>query len=118
MEADVRHLHNNTSYHCPIYFTVRAAILRPKPRVEITPKSKSSWKRATEQQRGNFKIRLEENLKILEISHTAESYCDVHCSNVLVQFLVDMLHTIKSTAAECLTYPKQNKGPAKKSTIF
>ena len=59
-EAGVLHLPNNTSDHCPIYCTVHTETLYPKPRVGITSKSKPSWKKASEQQKIAFHVKLEE----------------------------------------------------------
>ena len=49
--ADVLHLPNNLSDHCPIYCSINVNNLHSKCRIPITPKSKRSWKKATSEQK-------------------------------------------------------------------
>ena len=51
--ADVLHLPNNLSDHCPIYCSINVNNLHSECRIPITPKSKPSWKKATSDQKEN-----------------------------------------------------------------
>ena len=59
--ADVLHLPNNTSDQCPVYCIVDIRTMPPKKTVQTTQQqSNPSWKRATFEQRANFKTTVDQ----------------------------------------------------------
>ena len=103
--ADVLHLTDNTSDHCPIYCSVNINTLHPKSRIPMTSQSKPCWKMATEEQREKYKVTLENDLKKL-ILPIVEDCNDVHCHEEchiyeIDEFMVNMLETINSAATSC-----------------
>ena len=105
--ADVLHLPNNLSDHCPIYCSINVNNLHSKCRIPITPKSKPSWKKATSDQQENYHHTLDHCLRQLMVSRCIEHCHDVHCHdenhiNNSDDFLMEMLRTIQSTADTCL----------------
>ena len=80
--ADVLHLPNNTSDHCPIYCIVDIKTMSPKERVLTTQQqSNPSWKRATVEQRANYKTTLEHKLQLINIPSNLNFCRDVHCND-------------------------------------
>ena len=92
--ADVLHLPNNTSDHCPIYCIVDIKTMSLKEMVLTTQQqSNPSWKRATFEQRASYRTTLENELQ-------SNFYRDVHCKDEYHihecgKFLVDVLESIK-----------------------
>ena len=113
--ADVLHLPNNTS---------DIKTMHPKKRV-LTKQQQSnpSWKRATGDQRANFKTKLEHKLQMIDIPSNLMFCRDVHCKDgchihECDKFLVEVLDSIKLSAASCLPFPSISKIQTKKSSIF
>ena len=98
--ADVLHLPNNLSDHCPIYCSINVNNLHSKCRIPITPKSKPSWKKATSDQKENYHHTLDHCLRQLVVPRCIEHCHDVHCHDE--NLLMEMLRTIQSTADTCL----------------
>ena len=122
--ADVLHLPNNTSDHCPMYCIVDIKTLSPKKRVLTTQQqSNPSWKRATVEQRASYKTTLENKLQLINIPSNLNFYRDVHCKDEYHirecgKCLVDVLESIKLSADSCLPSPSNKKSPTKKSSIL
>ena len=118
--ADVLHLPNNTSDHCPIYCIVDIKTMPPKKRV-LTKQQQSnpSWKRATGERRANFKTKLEHKLQVIDIPSNLMFCRDAHCKDECHihecdKFLVEALDSIKLSAASCLPSPNISKIQTKK----
>ena len=122
--ADVLHLPNNTSDHCPIYCIVDIKTMSPKKRVLTTQQqSNPSWKRATVEQRASYKTTLENKLQLINIPSNLNFCRDVHCKDEYHihecgKFLVGVLESIKLSADSCLPSPSNKKSPTKKSSIL
>ena len=122
--ADVLHLPNNTSDHCPIYCIVDIKTMSPKKRVLTTQQqSNPSWKRATVEQRASYKTTLENKLQLINIPSNLNFCRDVHCKDEYHihecgKFLVDVLESIKLSADSCLPSPSNKKSPTKKPSIL
>ena len=118
------HLPNNTSDHCPIYCIVDIKTMPPKKRVLTKQQqSNASWKRATGEQRANFKTKLEHKLQVIDIPSNLMFCREVHCKDEFHihecdTFLVEVLDSIKLSAASCLPFPSISKIQTKKSSIF
>ena len=96
----------------------------PKKRV-LTKQQQSnpSWKRATGEQRANFKTKLEHKLQVIDIPSNLMFCRNVHCKDECHihecdKFLIEVLDSIKLSAASCLPSPSISKIQTKKSSIF
>ena len=122
--AEVLHLPNNTSDHCPIYCIVDIKTMSPKKRVlTMQQQPTPCWKRATDEQKANFKTMLDNKLQLIDIPLNLDFCHDVHCKDECHidecgKCLVDVLDSIKLSAASCLPSPSKRKSPTKKTTIF
>ena len=109
MEADVIHLPNNTSDHSPIYCRIDIDTIPPKKSIAEQTQTKTfpSWKKATIMQKETYKGMLEEQLGTINVSMDLSNCCNVHCHDVnhthdCDRYLIDILESIKSSAASCL----------------
>ena len=122
--AEVLHLPNNTSDHCPLYCIVDIKTMPPKKRVlTMQQQPIPCWKRVTGEQKANFKTMLDNKLQLIDIPWNLDFCHDVHCKDECHisecgKCLVDGLDSIKLSAASCLPSPSNRKSPTKKTTIF
>ena len=112
-QAEVLHLPSNTSDHSPIYCIINIGTLQEKSRIKSSPKLRPSWRRATDEEKVNYKNILEIRLENMGNS-CAEMCKDVHCkrhchTRDIDKFLEDILESIESSAASCLPKPKKKK---------
>ena len=122
MVADVLHIESNTSGHCPIYCKININNLQANCRIHHLPKPKACWKKATDEQKANFKVNLENDLANLDIPASIEHCHDVQCNddnhkNDSDNFLIKILKTIKSTSDSFIPFSGQ-KHNGNKSPIF
>ena len=122
MVADVLHIASNTSDHCPIYCKININNLQAKCRIRHLPNPKACWKKATDEQKANFKVNLENDLANLEIPASIEHCHDVHCNddnhkNDSDNLLTKIPKTIKSTSDSFIPFSGQ-KHNGNKSPIF
>ena len=108
IEADVLHLPDNSSDHCPVYCIVNIDNLHKT--VESIPKDtapKPCWKIATTEQKEVFKSKLEERLANIPFPLNVTACHNTHCvdithNNNCDDVLLSFLETIKLTADECI----------------
>ena len=80
--ANVLHLPNNTSDNCPIYCIVDIKTMPPKKRILTNQQqSNPSWKRATDEQKANFKTTLENKPQLIDFPSDLYFCRDVHCKD-------------------------------------
>ena len=123
MEAGVLHIASNTSNQCPIYCNININDLQAKYRkyrIPLLPIPKACWKKATDEQKVNFKVNLEMDFTNLEIPASIEHCHDVHCEDDNHQndnFLIEIIKTIKSTSDSYIP-SSWHKHNGKQSPIF
>ena len=117
-EADVLHLLSNTSDHCPVYCKLDVGGIGITNIQEATRPSKSnnvpSWKKATAEQRGDYRILLEEQLKTIKVPVTPCACSNVHCDSSdhtaeTDQYLIEILEAVRSAADRSLPSNKRTK---------
>ena len=112
-EADVLHLPANMSDHCPVYCKLEVGKIDIRKTAQrITKNNKPSWKRATDEQRGQYTTCLESKLNQIR-DPSAKGCCDVHCEDEKHKcecdtYLEGIVNSVKSAAAECLPTIKKN----------
>ena len=109
-DAGVIHLPDNKSDHCPIYCTLRPQAIQLEFSESARQQSKPSWKKATSEQKDDFKAILEEKLSQLvtpvSLIHCRDTQCrDIEHTNDLDQFTVNLLETVQEVAEMCLPVP-------------
>ena len=123
VDADVIHLPCNTSDHCPIYCKIDIRNMSPKKTNTLTKqRSFPNWKRATDEQKANFRNMLENKLEKVNtpigLCHCSDVHCkDIEHINDCDGFLVSVLESMRTSAASCLPLPS-NKKSNKKSPIY
>ena len=121
-EADVLHIASNTSDHCPIYCNININNLQAKCRTNLLSKAKACWKKATGEQKADFKANMENDLANLETPASIGHCHDVHCKDDNHKhdsdnFVINILNTIKSTSDSYIPFSGQ-KHNGNKSPIF
>ena len=82
MNADVLHLPENTSDHCPIFCSIDLDRLGPiVTEKKITKFSKVSWIKATDAERSNYVDTLANRLRSLDIPPCTACCLNVNCSS-------------------------------------
>ena len=71
-----------------------------------------SWKKATPEQREDYRVRLEDQLKRIEVPVTAHACSNVHCKDACHttetdHYLINILESVRSTAERCLPSNKR-----------
>ena len=111
MNADVLHLPENTSDHCPIFCSIDLDRLGPivteKKIPKIPKSSKVSWIKATDAERSNYVDTLANRLRSLDIPPCTGCCLNVNCSSEghreeCDDLLVSLLQSIESSADDCL----------------
>ena len=98
--------------------------MSPKKRIlTMQQQPTPCWKRATDEQKANFKTMLDNKLQLIDIPLNLDFCHDVHCKDECHidecgKCLVDVLDSIKLSAASCLPSPSNRKSLTKKTTIF
>ena len=115
-EADVLHLLSNTSDHCPVYCKLEVGGMGMTNIKESTRRGHRnnipSWKKATPEQREDYRVRLEDQLKRIEVPVTTHACSNVHCKDAghtteTDHYLIDILESVRSTAERCLPSNKR-----------
>ena len=75
-EADVLHLPSNTSDHCPIYCFINTKMLPSKCRTPMQQKPKANWDKSSDEQRVNYIVTLENNLRMKGIPTSIVTQCE------------------------------------------
>lgn len=123
ISADVLHLPENTSDHCPIFCKIdvdKLPATSEAPKAATSPKA--CWRIANEMEKNNYITLLDERLRNLEVPDGVDCCRDVNCGSEchieeIDEFLVCLLNTIKSTADDCLPCNKKKVGNVKKTPI-
>ena len=117
-EADVLHLLSNTSDHCPVYCKLDVGEIGVTNIQEATRLGQMdnhpSWKKATAEQREEYRFILEEQLKTIKVPVTLHDCSNVHCERVdhtleTDQYLIEILESVRSAADRCLPSNKRTK---------
>lgn len=103
INADVLHMPSNTSDHSPIFCSININILVSKCAHPVIGQVKPSWKKASNEQKEQFVIALDNGLRNIIKPTCIESCQDSRCNKEnhtddCDDFLVSILDTIKITA--------------------
>ena len=108
VNADVLHLPENTSDHCPIFCSIDLDRLGPIVTEKKIPKSsKASWIKATDAERSNYVDTLTNRLRSLDIPPCTGCCLNDNCSSEghreeCDDLLISLLQSIESSADDCL----------------
>ncbi len=111
--ADVLHLPENTSDHCPIYCLLNVEnISHPKDSSSTIYEQKLCWNKATSDQKEIYKKNLEDCLKSIAIPTHMMQCHDVHCLNACHnddndEMLCTIIENIKTSAESSIPMSKQ-----------
>ena len=99
-DAGPIHILENISDHCPVYCVVEIGTIPPcdNPGLKPTP-SKSSWKKATPDQKFQFKNELDNALSVINFPEILSNCQDVHCQD---PYHCEMADTIIMEVLQCL----------------
>jgi hypothetical protein len=123
VEADVLHLPNNLSDHCPIYCKLSLEINEPVKGVcQYQGKTKPCWNKATIEERLNYNYDLEEKLKTMIIPSCIVNCRDVHCHDeshrvACDEFMLEILRSIEKSANKQLPLKNSKVGNISKNAI-
>ena len=110
-DAGVIHHPDNRSDHCPIYCVLSLeGIHHDKAESSQKQQQKPSWKRASQEEKQNFKNLLEDRLNSLTIPQSVLECRDVKCRDTthrveLDSFAMDLLETLQEIAETSLPMP-------------
>ena len=110
VDAGVLHLPDNKSDHCPIYCTVNFSSIEHCLSVPKASVPRPSWKRASCEQKAEYKNVLAERLSRIPIPDSVICCRDVHCKDSkhlddLDQYTLEVLETVQAVAEESLPVP-------------
>ena len=117
-DADVLHLHEHTSDHCPIYCTIDYDCLdNQMQRNNLTTAAKVNWKCVTPHQKNALNKIIEERLLKIHIHNCITECRNVHCRNkdhveAIDLHMCTLLGCINDSVKDCLP---QTGGRNKKS---
>ena len=125
IEADVLHLPNNLSDHCPIYCKLSLEIYVPKKGSSLYQSEgniKPCWRKSSKEERLNYSRELEEKLKTVIIPSCLVNCRDVHPSNeshkvACDEHMLEILGCIEKAANECLPLHNSKVGNRHKNVI-
>ena len=117
IDGGVLHLPDNQSDHCPIYCTVNMSTIQHASSAPRASRSRPSWRRATFQQKEEYKSLLEERISHIVVPESVLTCVDVHCQDIrhredLDHFTLEVLETVQAVAEVSLPVPApsgQNK---------
>ena len=120
-EAGVIHCGQNMSNHSPIYCKLQVEALDHAQEV-ITPPLRSSWDKASDSARKDFKILLAEKLNTLQLPscvHCLDIKCqDLHHRDEMEDYTLGLMEAMESAAKESLpTIGGNKKSENKKNKI-
>ena len=109
-DGGVLHLPDNQSDHCPIYCTVDLPSIQHNSSAPRPSRSRPSWRKATDQQKNEYRNILEEKLARLSAPESVLTCMDVHCQDVkhredLDKYTIEVLETVQGVAEDCLPVP-------------
>jgi hypothetical protein len=82
IDAGVVHIPENISDHCPIYCIVDIGQIKTEAKSDpIRSAPKPSWKKASQEQKTQFKSKLKIGLSSVIVPESLSSCHDVHCDN-------------------------------------
>lgn len=115
IKADVLHLLNNTSDHCPIYCAVQISSLHPSEAMSYKNVVKPSWKKASKTDKENYRVTLDSQLRSLTKPYCIDMCCDVHCCDQthideIDTFLNRMLESITMSLNSCIPMTRSESG--------
>ena len=123
-DAGVLYLPQNTSDHCPIYCVLKIDGLHTCSKNVVVNQAKPCWKKASEEQKNRFKMKLEDNLKGLNTYEIYKECNDVQCAKdshneANDDFTIGLLQCLDNAASECLpnSVGSNVKGNEKKSSV-
>ena len=121
IDAGVLHLPGNMSDHSPIYCTFDASLIQENLAEQKRAKPRPSWKRASPEEKSNFKLLLEESLSLLNVPESVQACTDVHCQNTshkedLDRYTLELLDIVQNVAEEILPIPAAGDGKRKSIT--
>ena len=110
LDAGVLHLPDNKSDHSPIYCSINFSAIEHNFAVPKVSKPRPSWKRASCEQKLEYKTQLAERLAGLSAPDSVLLCRNVHCKDTkhkedLDQYTLEVLETVQAVAEENLPIP-------------
>ena len=114
VDAGVLHLVDNKSDHCPIYCVLDLAVLVTSEAPPTRHKPRPSWKRATLEQKEEYKSILDEKLASIVLHDSVSSCMNLKCKDPkhmeeLDIFTMSILNTVQEAAELTLPIPLLGK---------
>ena len=121
MDAGVLHSPDNCSDHSPIYCVLKNQNVQFDQENPIANSEKPSWRKASQEERTNFKTLLNQKLLTLEIPTSVNSCFDVHCKEPehcdnADQLMGQILEAVEEAAKDSLPTKKTSPSTRKKVT--
>jgi endonuclease/exonuclease/phosphatase family metal-dependent hydrolase len=119
-EANVIHLPGNLSDHSPVYCKLETGKMKLGKEVKHIKKNPiPNWKRASDEQKGQYTDSLERKLNEIN-SPGREGCCDVHCKSERHRrdcdgYLEEIVNCVKTAANQCLPMDKSKSMKSKSS---
>ena len=110
VDAGVLHLPDNNSDHSPIYCTINLSAINHRVTLPKAVQPRPSWKRASCEQKSEYKSELTEQLSRIYTPVSALSCQDVHCKDPkhkedLDSYTLEVLEIVQSVAENTLPTP-------------
>ena len=118
--AGVIHHPDNISDHCPIYCVLNLESISHDKKESCKKQQKPSWRKASQEERLDFKTLLEERLGQITIPQSVLECRDVKCREAhhisdLDMFAMSLLETLQEVAETSLPIPALNNGKSKRN---
>ena len=107
-DANVLHLPQNLSDHCPIYCMIKVDGLNARPQVPLDAYKKPRWRNSSQEQKDYFRVKLANTVEDSVIPDCCKTCFNVHCNDKshnieCDNFLMTLLRGMENVANECLT---------------
>ena len=114
VDAGVLHLVDNKSDHCPIYCVLDLAVLETDTALPTRQKPRPSWRKASSEQKEEFKTILDEKLASIVLHDSVSSCMDMKCRDTkhkeeLDTFTMNILSSVQEVAEMTLPVPVHGK---------
>ena len=121
-EAGVIHDPDNSSNHEPIYCVIESLSVNKTTNKSATYQPRPSWRMASEEEKDQYKYKLDINLQTIMVPAQISECCDPHCKDTehleAIDWLsAEVLKAVQRAGEETLPFPKAGSSKiGKKST--